>query len=56
MCGMSVDPKNAQFKSEYQGNTYYFCSGMCKTSFDKDPVKYVKGGPGPTMHTPRYDP
>ena len=41
ICGMMVDPKTAPAKSEYKGQTYYFCSPGCKTSFDKDPEKYL---------------
>ncbi len=41
VCGMQVDEKTAAGKSEYQGQTYYFCSPGCKASFDKDPQKYV---------------
>jgi YHS domain-containing protein len=41
VCGMDVDPKTAAGKSEYQGQTYYFCSPGCKRSFDKEPEKYV---------------
>lgn len=42
VCGMDVDPKTAAGKSEYQGQTYYFCSAGCKKAFDKEPQKYVK--------------
>jgi YHS domain-containing protein len=45
VCGMDVDPKTAP-KSEYQGHAYYFCSQGCKTSFDKDPKKYVAKATG----------
>ena len=41
VCGMEVDPKTAAGKSEYNGQTYYFCSPGCKKAFDKDPSKYV---------------
>ena len=41
VCGMEVDPKTAAFKSEYQGQTYYFCSKADKDTFDKNPAKYV---------------
>lgn len=41
VCGMDVDPKTAAGKSEYKGQTYYFCSNGCKRSFDKDPEKYL---------------
>ena len=43
VCGMSVDPTNTDHRSVHDGQTYYFCSGGCKESFDKDPGKYVGG-------------
>jgi len=43
VCGMEVDPKTAAAKSEYKGQTFYFCAPGCKAAFDKDPEKYVKG-------------
>jgi YHS domain-containing protein len=42
VCGMEIDPKSAAGKSEYQGQTYYFCSNGCKKAFDKEPQKYVR--------------
>ncbi len=41
VCGMDVDEKTAAGRSEYQGQTYYFCSPGCKQTFDKNPEKYV---------------
>ena len=41
VCGMDIDPKTAAGKSEYKGQTYYFCSLGCKRAFDKEPQKYV---------------
>jgi YHS domain-containing protein len=41
VCGMGVNPKEAAGKSEYQGQTYYFCSPGCKQAFDKKPEKYA---------------
>jgi YHS domain-containing protein len=41
VCGMEVDKNSAAGTSEYQGQTYYFCSPGCKASFDKDPERYV---------------
>jgi YHS domain-containing protein len=41
ICGMTVNEKTAQLKSEYDGQTYYFCSPGCKRSFDKEPQKYA---------------
>ncbi len=44
VCGMDIDPATAAGKSEYKGQTYYFCSPGCKRAFDKDPEKYVGAG------------
>lgn len=46
VCGMSVDIETAQWTSEYNGVTYYFCAPGCKRSFDSDPEKYLNGEPG----------
>lgn len=42
VCGMTVDSETAQHRSEYKGQTYYFCSRGCKSAFDKDPKKYLQ--------------
>jgi len=41
VCGMSVDPDHAEYRSFQKGETYYFCSAGCKETFDKDPGKYI---------------
>ena len=41
VCGMEVDPRTATATSEYQGNTYYFCSLGCKRAFDRNPAQYA---------------
>jgi Cu+-exporting ATPase len=41
VCGMDVTYDTAQARTEYQGQTYYFCSLGCKESFDKDPERYL---------------
>jgi len=46
VCHMEVDEESAQWTSEYKGETYYFCAPGCKTSFDKDPEKYLLHGGG----------
>ena len=43
VCGMDVDEGTAEHKAEYKDKTYYFCAPACKTDFEKDPEKYVKG-------------
>jgi len=41
VCGMDIDPATAAGNSEYNGQTYYFCSLGCKKAFDKEPEKYL---------------
>jgi YHS domain-containing protein len=41
VCGMMVDEKRARYVSEFKGAKYYFCSSSCKSSFDREPQKYV---------------
>ena len=41
VCDMQVDEKTAAAKSEYKGDTFYFCSQECKRRFDADPERYV---------------
>jgi YHS domain-containing protein len=37
VCGTQLDPDEAEFTSEYRGQTYYFESETCKAEFDADP-------------------
>ncbi|MBG7610132.1 MAG: YHS domain-containing protein [Anaerolineae bacterium] len=48
VCKMQVDQDSAVATSEYKGKTYYFCALGCKTSFDKEPEKYLGDHQGPT--------
>ena len=50
VCGMDIDPATAAGKSEYKGQTYYFCSPGCKKTFDKDPEKYAGKNQGEHAH------
>lgn len=48
VCGMDVDLATAKHTSEYRGETYAFCSLMCKRAFEDDPQHYLqKRTPGP---------
>ena len=42
VCGMKVNPQTPPFKMLYQGRTYYFCSGVCRHLFEREPKKYIK--------------
>ncbi|SHF54074.1 Cu+-exporting ATPase [Devosia limi DSM 17137] len=41
VCGMSVDPANAEFSTEHAGETYYFCSAKCHDKFVANPGAYL---------------
>ncbi len=43
VCGMEVDPEMAPAKTEYEGQTYYFCAPGCKGAFEEQPKKYLEG-------------
>jgi len=49
VCGCEVDENAAQFKTEYQGKTYYFCTEACKAKFEAHPDKWSKE---PAVKTP----
>lgn len=49
VCGMEVDTATAEWKTEYQGQTYYFCAPGCKRSFEKEPEKFLRDGPSVHM-------
>ena len=50
VCLMSVEKDKARATSRYKGETYYFCSRMCKerfdNEFDKDGLIRKMDGPG----------
>lgn len=50
VCGMSVDEATAPAKTEYAGQTYYFCSKHCQVQFENEPGAYIgqpKAAPSP---------
>jgi len=52
VCGMMVDElkaKAADRVSQYQGQTYCFCSDACKQRFDADPAKCLAKDKSPAM-------
>jgi P-type Cu+ transporter len=42
ICGMTVNPQTAAFSVHYRGQTYFFCSQMCRMMFEREPEKYKK--------------
>jgi Cu+-exporting ATPase len=39
---MTISEADAAGQSQYQGQTYYFCSQSCKNKFDQNPQQYAK--------------
>ena len=50
VCGMEVDEQKAAAKTEYKGQTYYFCAPGCKVAFERDPEKYLQPQGGQHQH------
>jgi len=42
VCGMRLSASEAFDKTDYHGQTYYFCASGCQTKFSASPRKYVK--------------
>lgn len=42
VCHMDIAVGDAKGVSEYNGTTYYFCSGGCKVDFDTGPESVLK--------------
>lgn len=41
VCGMEVSEKEAEYRSQYEGQTFYFCSDECKMKFDESPEEFM---------------
>jgi YHS domain-containing protein len=44
VCNMEIDEQSAAGRSQYEGQTYYFCTESCKDEFDRNPQQYVNQG------------
>jgi YHS domain-containing protein len=49
VCGMHVVIDGAQYVSEHDGVTYYFCGKGCRLDFDDDPERYLAPDHRPSM-------
>ncbi|MGH3440978.1 MAG: YHS domain-containing protein, partial [Nitriliruptorales bacterium] len=41
VCGMTVDIATAHYRSEHEGETYWFCAAGCQRAFEAAPEGYV---------------
>ena len=46
VCGMDIETAAATARTEYKGQTYYFCSSKCKEKSDLNPEQYLSESPG----------
>lgn len=44
VCNMEIDEQSAAGRSQYEGQTYYFCTESCKDEFELNPQQYVNQG------------
>ena len=49
VCGMDIEMAAAAGRTEYKGQTYYFCGSKCKEKFDLNPEQYL----GKSSETPQ---
>jgi YHS domain-containing protein len=42
VCKMEIEEKDAKFKTEFEGKTYYFCNLSDKKKFEANPKKYLE--------------
>ena len=47
VCGMTINPAESEGSVDYEGRTYFFCSGGCMGAFSNDPEKYAVTAPRP---------
>lgn len=43
VCGMTVDPAKSAHRASHQGHDYHFCSARCRSRFEDDPERWLKG-------------
>ena len=43
VCGMKIESDHAPHRTEYKGQTFYFCSLGCKNQFEREPERYISG-------------
>jgi len=41
VCGMAVRDDENALRTEYAGQTYYFCSESCRVTFEKEPERFA---------------
>src|SRR5512144_1795252 len=52
VCGMAVDLQTAKHRATFDGVDFAFCSASCKSRFEAEPARYVKGSRPPSPPPP----
>ena len=47
VCGMDVDPASARYKSQHNGDEYFFCCAGCQAKFQANPEQILSSPPKP---------
>jgi len=47
VCGMNVREDRDSIRSNYKGQTYYFCCDKCRSEFDRNPDVYANANRQP---------
>src|SRR5208282_2388834 len=47
VCGMDVNPATARYKTQHNGNEYFFCCAGCLAKFEANPEKILSSPPRP---------
>lgn len=41
VCGMPVTPSPTSIKSDYDGQTFFFCAPACRDAFEAAPLQFI---------------
>ncbi|HVB14941.1 MAG TPA: HAD-IC family P-type ATPase, partial [Stellaceae bacterium] len=52
VCGMSVDPATARYRTEHAGKEYFFCGARCLERFTADPARFLTASPATAASVP----
>jgi Cu+-exporting ATPase len=42
VCGTTVDEREAEFRTQFAGKKYFFCSEECREEFEDRPGEYLE--------------
>ncbi len=42
VCGMKISNEEASDKLDYKGRTYYFCTTLCRITFENESERFIK--------------